>query len=90
MCIFIPKMKFLWLPIWTGEYTKEKFQNGHLTTTSWNDYRSHQQILGTYVYTRIHTKYDLSMTIYLGMRTTQIKVPKNPQFKNYNSKLVNI
>ena len=37
MCIYMLKMKFLCLSIWTEEHTKENYQNGcHLKTTSQN------------------------------------------------------
>ena len=70
MSIFIPKMKFLRIYVCTGQHIKEKYQNGcHLTAISWNEYRSNQCILGAHVY--IHTKYEFSMTIYVGMRANK-------------------
>ena len=33
----------------------------------------------------IHTKYEVSMTIYVGRRANQREVPQNLPFKNYKS-----
>ena len=70
--------------MWAGEQIKEKYQNDcHLKTISQNNQKSNQHIVGINV--SICTKYEVSMTIYVGRRANQRKVPKNLPFKNYKS-----
>ena len=45
--------------------------------------KSNQHIAGVYV--NIHTKYEVSMTRYVGRRANQIKVAKWLSFENYKS-----
>ena len=53
---------------------KKKYQNScHLKTTSQNNQKSIQHILGINI--NIHKKYEVSMTIYVGRRANQRKVP---------------
>ena len=53
--------------MWAGEQIKEKYQNGfHLKTTSDNSQKSNQHTAGINV--NIHTKYEVSMTIYVDRR----------------------
>ena len=60
--------------MWAGEQTKEKYQNScHLKTMSQNNQKRYQYILG--INMNIHTKYEVSMTIYVGRRANQRKVP---------------
>ena len=60
--------------MWTGEQIKEKNQNSyHLKTVRQNNQKSNHHILG--INMNIHTKYDISITIYVGKRANQIKVP---------------
>ena len=67
-------MKFLLLCVWAGEQINEKYQNScHLKTISQNNQKSNQHILG--INMNIHTKYEISMTIYVGRRTNQRKEP---------------
>ena len=67
-----------------GEQIKEKYQNGfHLKTTSQNNQNCNQHIVG--INENIHTKCEVSMTIYVGWRANQGKVPQNLPFKNYTS-----
>ena len=67
-------MKFLLLCMCAGEQIKEKYQNGcHLKTVSQNNQKSNQHILGTDM--NMHTKYEVSITIYVGRRANQRKVP---------------
>ena len=77
-------MKFLLLCMWTGEQIKQRYQNScHLKTVSQNNQKSNQHIPG--INMNIHTKYEVSITIYVGRRANQRKVPKNLPFKNYKS-----
>ena len=69
-------MKFLLLCMWAGEQKKKtkKYQNScHLKTISQNNQKRNQHILGINI--NIHTKYEVSMTIYVGRRANQRKVP---------------
>ena len=67
-------MKFLLLCMWAGEQIKKKYQNScHLKTIHQNDQKSNQHILG--INMNIQTKYEVSMTIYVGRRVNQRKVP---------------
>ena len=68
-----------------GEQIKEKYQNVcHLKTVSQNNQKkSNQHIVRINV--NIHTKYEVSMSIYVARRANQRKVPKNQPFKNYKS-----
>ena len=60
--------------MWTGEQIKEKYQNScHLKTIHQNNQKSNQHILG--INMNIHTKYGVSITIYVGRRANQRKVP---------------
>ena len=53
---------------------KKKYQNScHLKTISQNNQKSNHHILG--INMNIHTKYKVSMTIYVGRRANQRKVP---------------
>ena len=75
--------------MWAGEQIKEKYQNGcHLKTIGQNNQKSNQRIVGINV--NIHTKYEVSMTIYMGRRANQREVSKNLPFKNYGSEELNI
>ena len=59
--------------MWAGEQIKKKYQNScHLKTISQNNQKSNKHILG--INMNIHTKYEVSMTIYVGRRANQIKV----------------
>ena len=69
MCIFILNMKFLSLSIANCVLTanQRKVQTGcHFKTIGQNYSKSNQYILGAYV--DIHTKYKVSMTVYVGRR----------------------
>ena len=60
--------------MWAGEQIKKKYQNSfHLKTISRNNQKSNQHILGKNM--NIHTKYEVSMTIYVDRRANQRKVP---------------
>ena len=60
--------------MWAGEQIKEKDQNScHLKTVSQSNQTCNQHILGINV--NIHTKYEVSVTIYVGRRANQRKVP---------------
>ena len=60
--------------MWAGEQIKEKCQNScHLKTISQNNQKSNQHILG--INMNIHTKYEVSITIYMGRRANQRNVP---------------
>ena len=60
--------------MWAGEQIKKKYQNScHLKTTGQNNQKSNQHTLG--INMNIHTKYEVSMTIYVGRRANQRKVP---------------
>ena len=64
-------------------------QNGcHLKTISQKNQTSIQQIVGINV--NVHTKYEVSMAIYVGRRVNQRKIPKWLSFKNYKSESLNI
>ena len=77
-------MKFQILCMWAGEQIKEKYQNTcHLKTIGQNNQKSNQHIVG--ISMNIHTKYEVSITIYVDRRANQRKVPKNLPFKNYKS-----
>ena len=50
-----------------GEEINEKYQNGcYLKTISQNNQKSNQHIVG--INMNVHTKYEVSMTIYVGRR----------------------
>ena len=67
-----------------GGQIKQKYQNScHLKTISQNNKKSDQHILGININT--HTKYEVSITIYVSRRANQRKVSKNLPFKNYKS-----
>ena len=67
-------MKFLLLCVWTREQIRQKYQNScHLKTMSKNNEKSNQHILG--INLNNHTKYEVSITIYVGRRANQRKVP---------------
>ena len=67
-------VKFLLLYMWAGEQIKEKYQNScNLKTESQNNEKSNQHILG--INMNIHTKYEVSISIYVGRRANQRKVP---------------
>ena len=58
--------------MWAGEQIKEKYQNScHLKTVSPNGKKCNQHILEINV--NIHTKYEVSITIYVGKRANQIQ-----------------
>ena len=77
------------LSVWAGQQTKEKYQNGcHLKNTSQNNQKSNQHIARAHV--NIHTKYEVSVTIYVDRRANQRKVPKLLPFENYKSESLNI
>ena len=60
--------------MWAEEQIKKKYQNNcHLKTISQNNQKSQQHISG--INMNIHTKYEVSMTIYVGRRANQRKVP---------------
>ena len=66
-------MKFLLFCMWAGEQQK-KYQNScQMKTISQNNQKSNQHILG--INMNIHTKYEVSVTIYVGRRANQRKVP---------------
>ena len=66
-------MKFLLLYMWAGEQIKKKYQNNcHFKTISQNNQKSNQHTLG--INMNIHTKYEVSMTIYVGRRANQKKL----------------
>ena len=75
--------------MWAGEEINEKYQKGcHLKTMSQNSQKSNQHIVGINV--NVHTKYEVSKTIYVGRRANQRKIPKWLPFKKYKSKSLNI
>ena len=75
--------------MWAREQINEKYQNGcHLKTIHQNNQRSNQHIVGIIV--NVHTKYEVSMTIYVGRRGNQRKIPKWLPFENYKSESLNI
>ena len=60
--------------MWAGEQIKAKYQNScHLKTVSQHNQKDNQYILG--INMNINTKYEVSMTIYVGRRANQRKVP---------------
>ena len=60
--------------MWAGEQIKQKHQNScNLKSISQNNQNNNQHILGINI--NIHTKYEVSMTIYVGRRANQRKVP---------------
>ena len=60
--------------MWTGEQIKQKYQNScHLKIISQNNQKSNQHILG--INMNIQTKYEVSITIYVGKRANQRKIP---------------
>ena len=62
----------------------EKYQNGcHLKTISQNNQKSNHLIVGINV--NVHTNYEVSLTIYVGRRANQRKIPKWLPFKIYKS-----
>ena len=70
--------------MWAGEQINEKYQNGcHLKTIHQNNQKSNQHIVGINV--NVHTKYEVSMTIYVSRRGNQRKITKWLPFKNYKS-----
>ena len=70
--------------MWVGEQISEKYQNGcHSKTISQNNQKSNQDIVGINV--NVHTKYDVSMTIYVDRRANQRKIPKWLSLLNYKS-----
>ena len=72
-----------------GEQINEKYQNGcHLKTISQNNQKSNQHIVGINI--NVHTKYEDSMTIYVGRRADQREIPKWLPFKKYKSESLNI
>ena len=82
-------MKFLQLCMYAEEQIKEKYQNGcHLKTVRQNNPKSNQHIAEINV--NIHTKYEVSITIYVGRRVYQRKVTKWLPLKNYKSESLNI
>ena len=75
--------------MWAGEQINEKYQDGcHLKTISHNNQNSNQHIVGIHV--NVHTKYEVSMTIYVGRRANQRIIPKWLPLKNYKSESQNI
>ena len=67
-------MKFLLLCVRTAEQIKQKHQNScHLKTFSQNNKKSNQHIPGMNI--NIHTKCEVSITIYMGRRANQRKIP---------------
>ena len=75
--------------MWAGERINEKYQNGcHLKTICQNNQKSNQHIVGINV--NGHTEYEVSITIYVGRRANQRKIPKWLLFKNYKSESLNI
>ena len=75
--------------MWAGGQINEKYQNAyHLKTINQNTQKSSQLIVGINV--NVYTKYEVSMTIYVGRRENQRKIPKWLPFKNYTSKSLNI
>ena len=68
-------MKFLLLCMWAGEHIKEMYQNScHLKTISQNNRKTNQHIVR--INMNIHTKYEVSITIYVDRRAHQRKIPK--------------
>ena len=60
--------------MWTGEQIKQKYQNSsHLKTISQNNQKGNQHIPG--IIMNIYTKYEVSITIYMGRAANQRKVP---------------
>ena len=60
--------------MWAGEQIKKKYQNNcHLKTISQNNQKSNQHILR--INMNIQTKYEVSVTINVGRRAIQRKVP---------------
>ena len=71
------------------EQIKENYQNGcHLKTISQNNPISNQHIAEINVNT--HTKYQVFMTIHVGRRANQRKIPKQLRLKNFKSESLNI
>ena len=61
--------------MWAREQINEKYQNGcHLKTIRQNNQGSNQHLVGINV--NVHTKYEVSMTIYVGRRGNQKKNTK--------------
>ena len=60
--------------MWTGEQIQQKYQNScHLKTISQNNQKSNQHILVKNI--NIQTKYEVSITIIVGRRANQRKIP---------------
>ena len=58
--------------MWVGEQINEKYQNGcYLKTICQNNQKSNQYIKE--INMNAHTKYEVSMTIYVGRRVNQKK-----------------
>ena len=75
--------------MWAGEQINEKYQHGcHLETISQNNQKINQHIVGINVH--VHTKYEVSLTVYVGRRANLLKIPKWLPFKNYKSESLNI
>ena len=75
--------------MWAGEQINEKYQNGcYLKTISQNNQKSNQLIVG--INLNVHTEYKVSMTIYVGRRANQRKIPKWLPFKNCKLESLNI
>ena len=61
--------------MWAEEQIKEKYQNGcHLKIISQKNPKSNQHVLEINV--NIHTKYEVSVAIYVARRANQRKVSK--------------
>ena len=68
---------------------QRKVQTGcHFKTICQNYSESNQHKLGAYVH--IHTKYKVSMTVYVGRRQIKEKVPKLLPFENCKLESLNI
>ena len=75
--------------MWAEEQMNEKYQIGcHLKTMSQNSQNSNQHIVG--INGNVHTKYEVSMTMYVGRRANKRKIPKWLPFRNYNLESLNI
>ena len=75
--------------MWARRQINEKYQNGcHLKTISQNNQKSNYHIEG--INMNVHTKYEVSMTIYMGRTAHQRKIPKWLPFKKYKSESLNI
>ena len=60
--------------MWTGKQIKQKYQNScYLKTMTQNNQKRNQYIPEINI--NIHTKYEISITIYVGRRANQRKVP---------------